>query len=69
MVEWGLPRAHPSTKAVNTLAKSVRINFIRTQETDQKFTGAMQMLNKEITATPPSLSESVQILWSVYLPE
>lgn len=58
IVAEGIPRIHPSTKTVNIFPKSIRINFIRAQESNQKFTATMQILNQEIIARPLSLSET-----------
>ena len=38
------PKACSSTKAANKLAKTIKINFIRTQETNHKFTTSRQGL-------------------------
>lgn len=49
MAEQGTPKACSSTKAANKLAKTIKINFIRTLETNQKFTATRQGLIKKTT--------------------
>lgn len=44
MAEQGTPKACSSTKPGNKLAKTIKINFIRTLETNQKFTATRQGL-------------------------
>ena len=45
MAEQGTPKLHPSTKAINELAKTVRTNFSRYLES-KKITITKQMLNE-----------------------
>lgn len=44
MAEQPTPKACSSTKAANKLAKTIKINFIRTLETNHKFTISRQGL-------------------------
>jgi len=48
-----------SIKAVKKLAKTIRMNFIRTQERNKKFTAITQMFNQEIIAKPWHLQQSL----------
>lgn len=47
MAEQRTPKACPSTKAANKLAKTIKINFIGTLETNQKFIATRQTLIKK----------------------
>lgn len=47
MAEPGTPKACPSTKAANNLGKTIKINFIGTLKTNQKFTKTRQTLVKK----------------------
>lgn len=47
MAEQRTPKACSFTKAANKLAKTIKINFIRTLETNQKFTATRQGLIKK----------------------
>lgn len=47
MAEQGTPKACSSTKAANKLGKTIKINFIGTLKTNQKFTETRQTLIKK----------------------
>lgn len=47
MAEQGTPKVCSFTKAPNKLAKTIKVNFIRTLETNQKFTATRQGLIKK----------------------
>lgn len=51
MAEQGTPKACSSTKAANKLAETIKVNFIRTLETNQKFTATRQGLIKKQSKT------------------
>lgn len=54
-----MPKSHLCTKVVNKLAKSIKMNVIRIQKSNQEFTATRQMLNQETTAKPQHLRQSM----------
>lgn len=64
MVGVGTPRDHPSTKAVNKLAKAVKINFIGTLEASQDLQQPDEcLIKKKETDSPEEISVAFSFSW------